>query len=135
MPTEKPKTKKRKKSTTRKNRSRESEIRDKISSLITNPDSKIFWTVERRYAKQIIDETSVDFFLSIDSPTYFTLSSLRYYVARIPKYKREFEISKFEQEKPESIEYSDTNFLDDEESFHIKPKTEVEFLKEKDEEE
>ena len=95
MPTEKPKTKKRKKSTTRKNRSRESEIRDKISSLITNPDSKIFWTVERRYAKQIIDETSVDFFLSIDSPTYFTLSSLRYYVARIPKYKREFEISKF----------------------------------------
>lgn len=133
MSTEKPKTKKRKKATSRKNRSRESEIRDKISSLITNPDSKIFWTVERKYAKQIIDETSVDFFLSIDSPTYFTLSSLRYYVARIPKYKREFEISKIEQEKPKLVEYSDTNFLENEESFHIKPKTEIEFLNDEEE--
>ena len=129
----KTRTPRKKKPNKNKKPSREVQIRNQISKLITNPDSKIFWTVERRYAKQIIDETSIDFFLSIESPTYFTLSSLRYYVARIPKYKREFELSKFDQEKPKLVEYSDENFLKDEESFIIKPKTELEFLNDEEE--
>lgn len=112
----------------RKNRSREPEIKRQIQKLINKPDVKIFWTVERKSAKEIIDNTSVDFFLSIKPPEMFTVPSLKYYLRKLPEYVRIFEFSKVEFEKPKLPEYSDENFLSDKTEYKLKPTNELEFL-------
>jgi hypothetical protein len=106
-----------------------------IERLINNDSVKISWARERGYSKQIIEKTSVQFFLSLSPPKDFKISSLFYYIKHLPKLEKMHKTNQFEYTKVELPEYSDTNFLDDEDGYVLNPKTEKEFLNYAEEEE
>lgn len=99
-----------------------------IQNLINNDSVKISFSREVGYAKEIIERTSVKFFLSLSPPKDFKIGSIYYYTKHLPKLEKMHRTNQFEYEKPELIEYSDKNFLDDEEGYVLRPKTEKEFL-------
>lgn len=107
---------------------RNEQISSQIRRLINNDDVQIFWAKERKYANQIIEKTSDNFFLSLDPPVNFRISTLYYFVKHLPMLIKKYESEKFELTKPEIKEYSNTNFLADEEGYVLKPKTEKDFL-------
>lgn len=107
---------------------RNERISNHIAKLINNDDVQIFWAKERKYANQIIEKTSDNFFLSLEPPVNFRISTLYYFIKHLPMLEKKYRIEQFDQKKPELPEYSDTNYLDDHEEYILKPRTEKEFL-------
>lgn len=107
---------------------RNEKISSQIRRLINNDDVQIFWAKERKYANEIIEKTSDNFFLSLDPPDNFRISTLYYFMKHLPMLVKKYKSEQFELSKPEIKEYSDTNFLEDEEGYVLRPKTEKEFL-------